>query len=177
MFRRGEGFGSWLTLMAVLVVALVLFGCDSSGDESGSSVTEPLESTGAAEPQPMGTAAEDEAMAADVQRYFARNAHTAPWFTDIESISVAAGVVTVETTLNVEEPSGRVAASQICSLIQGSDCVFHSWAHGSRRRGTPDCLPRSDRMTRFTIHPVDRGIAADDHRGAQTPAPESLPAY
>jgi len=119
MFRRGEGFGSWLTLMAVLVVALVLFGCDSSGDESGSSVTEPLESTGAAEPQPMGTAAEDEAMAADVQRYFARNAHTAPWFTDIESISVAAGVVTVETTLNVEEPSGRVAASQICSLIQG----------------------------------------------------------
>ena len=146
MFRRGQGFGSWLSLMAVLVVALVLFGCDSSGDESGSSVTKPLESTGAAEPQPMGTAAEDEAMAADVQRYFARNAHTAPWFTDIESISVAAGVVTVETTLNVEEPSGRVAASQICSLIQGSDVADFTPGHTVRGDGERQivCLARTE---------------------------------
>ena len=135
MFRRGQGFGSWLSLMAVLVVALVLFGCDSSGDESGSSVTKPLESTGAAESQPMVTAAEDEAMAADVQRYFARNAPTAAWFADIESISVAAGVVTVETTLNVEEPSGRVAASQICSLIQGSDVADFTPGHTVRGDG------------------------------------------
>jgi hypothetical protein len=135
MFRRGPWLRIVLSLMAVLVVALVLFGCGSSGDESGGSVTKPLESTGAAEPQPMGTAAEDEAMARDVQRYFARNARTAPWFTDIESISVAAGVVTVETTLNVEEPSGRVAASQICSLIQGSDVADFTPGHTVRGNG------------------------------------------
>jgi hypothetical protein len=134
MLRRGPWLRIVRSLIAVLILALVLLGCDSSGDESRGSVTKPLESTGA-EPQPVGTAAEDEAMAADVQRYFARNAHTAPWFTDIESISVAAGVVTVETTLNVEEPSGRVAASQICSLIQGSDVADFTPGHTVRGDG------------------------------------------
>ena len=68
-------------------------------------------------------------MAADVQRYFERNASPAPWYGDIESISVVDGVVTIDTALDLREPSSRAAANQICALIQGSDVADFTPGH------------------------------------------------
>jgi hypothetical protein len=68
-------------------------------------------------------------MAADVERYFERNASQAPWYGDLESISVVGGVITIDSTLNFSEPSGRAAADQICGLIQGSDVADFTPGH------------------------------------------------
>ena len=74
-------------------------------------------------------------MAADVERYFRRNARAAPWYGDVESISVVGGVITVETALDVFEPAGREAAAEICLLIQGSDVADFTPAHTVRGEG------------------------------------------
>jgi hypothetical protein len=39
------------------------------------------------------------------------------------------GVITIEASLNLGEPSGRAAADQICALIQGSDIADFTPAH------------------------------------------------
>jgi hypothetical protein len=68
-------------------------------------------------------------MAADVERYFERNATQAPWYWNIGSISVVDGLITIDTTLNLVESSGRAAADQICALIQGSDVADFTPGH------------------------------------------------
>ena len=86
-------------------------------------------------------------MAADVQRYFKRNAYAARWYADVESISVNAGVVTVGTALDLNRASGRQAAADICNLIQGSDVADFTPGHTVRGQGTRAvvCPPRTDR--------------------------------
>jgi len=120
----------WLALAVALALVLalaLLFGCEAV-DEGGVSSSRPGDST--VEVQP-----EDKAMAADVQRYFRRNATEAPWYEDIESISVVGGVITVDTVLDLGEPPGRTAAVQICSLIQGSDVADFTPGHTVRDEG------------------------------------------
>jgi hypothetical protein len=68
-------------------------------------------------------------MAADVERYFERNASPAPWYGAIESISVVDGVITVDTTLDLSAVAGREVADLICALIQGSDVADFTPGH------------------------------------------------
>ena len=85
-------------------------------------------------------------MAADVDRYFRRNASAAPWYSHLESISVELGVISVETALDLGQPSGRTAAAEICNLIQGSDVADFTPGHTVRGRGNQAvvCPPRND---------------------------------
>ncbi len=68
-------------------------------------------------------------MAVDVKRYFRRNAAPVPWYSEVELITVVGGVVTVDTTLDLDERQGRKAAAEICNLIQGSDVADFTPGH------------------------------------------------
>ena len=85
-------------------------------------------------------------MAADVQRYFKRNAYAAPWYADVESISVNGGVIVVDTALDLDQASGQKAAGEICNLIQGSDVADFTPGHTVRGQGSQAvvCAPRTD---------------------------------
>ena len=88
-----------------------------------------------------GSEPDDLAMATDVQRYFQRNASLAPWYSEIDSIGVEDGVIAVNTTLDLAEPSGRAAVDQICGLIQGSDVADFTPGHTVRGEGEPIVCP------------------------------------
>jgi hypothetical protein len=88
-----------------------------------------------------GSRPDDLAMATDVRRYFQRNASLAPWYSEIDSIGVEDGVITVNTTLDLAESSGRAAADEICGLIQGSDVADFTPGHTVRGEGEPIACP------------------------------------
>ena len=90
--------------------------------------------------------ADDEAMAADVARYFERNAKRAPWYGEIEAIRVEDGVIRIETRLEVAGADRR-AVTEICSLIQGSDVADFTPGHSVSGSGDTlvTCPPRRDR--------------------------------
>jgi hypothetical protein len=110
--------GVALALFALSTLAVVACG----GQEEATPTARPQT---ASEPP----SAADKAMAADVQRYFRRNAAPAPWYSEVELITVAGGVVTVDTTLNLDQRQGRKAAAEICNLIQGSDVADFTPGH------------------------------------------------
>jgi hypothetical protein len=107
--------------MSMLVLlGPVACGADSAAGDSAMEVV-----TGGGQP-------EDLAMATDVQRYFKRNARERPWFSEVESIVVEDGVITVNTTLDLGEPSGQAGAVEICAYIQGSDVADFTPGHTIR---------------------------------------------
>ena len=108
--------------MLSALCTLVLFGAVGCGGDSTAEDS-------VIEIATVGADSGDQAMATDVQRYFKRNASPAPWYGDIESISVVDGVITIDTALDLGEPSGRAAADQICALIQGSDVADFTPGH------------------------------------------------
>ena len=99
-------------------------------------------------------------MAAHVERYFERNASQAPWYEDIQSISVVGGVITIDTTLNLNAPPGSAAADQICGLIQGSDVADFTPGHTVRGEGDPMVCP--------CRRPVGSDYSLDDDLDADT---------
>jgi hypothetical protein len=106
-----------LALCTLVLLGAVACGGDSATGESTIEVAT------------VGAQPEDQTMAMDVQTYFERNAAGAPWYGDIESISVVDGVITIDTALDFSESSGREAADQICALIQGSDVADFTPGH------------------------------------------------
>lgn len=88
-----------------------------------------------------GSEPDDLAMATDVQRYFQHNASLAPWYTEIDSIGVEGGVITVNTRLDLAKSPGHAAADQICGLIQGSDVADFTPGHTVRGQGEPIVCP------------------------------------
>ena len=122
----------WFVLSALGLLALFCaVGC--GGDSTAADSTVEI-AIGGSEP-------DDLAMATDVQRYFQRNASIAPWYSEIESIGVEGGVITVNTRLDLAEPPGRAAADQICGLIQGSDVADFTPGHTVRGEGEPIVCP------------------------------------
>jgi hypothetical protein len=122
----------WFVLSALGLLALFCaVGC--GGDSTAADSTVEI-ATGGSEP-------DDLAMATDVQRYFQHNASLATWYNEIDSIGVEGGVITVNTTLDLAEPSGRTAADQICGLIQGSDVADFTPGHTVRGQGEPIVCP------------------------------------
>jgi hypothetical protein len=115
----------WLVSIALALLALSTLALVSCGEEKA---TPTNRSVPIAE-SPSGA---DKAMAVDVQRYFRRNAAAAPWYTEIELIAVTDGVVTIDTTLDLDEPQGRETADEICNLIQGSDVADFTPGHTVR---------------------------------------------
>jgi hypothetical protein len=115
----------WLVSIAPALLALSTPALVSCGEEKA---TPTNRSVPIAE-SPSGA---DKAMAVDVQRYFRRNAAAAPWYSEIELIAVTDGVVTIDTTLDLDEPQGRKAADEICNLIQGSDVADFTPGHTVR---------------------------------------------
>ena len=89
-------------------------------------------------PNAAPVSAQDESMARDVRRYFHRNAEQASWYSEIESITVADGVITITTSADLgevnadlSELTGRqfTVTDEICSLIQGSDVADFTPGH------------------------------------------------
>jgi hypothetical protein len=115
----------WLVSIAPALLALSTPALVSCGEEKA---TPTNRSVPIAE-SPSGA---DKEMAVDVQRYFRRNAAAAPWYSEIELIAVTDGVVTIDTTLDLDEPQGRKAADEICNLIQGSDVADFTPGHTVR---------------------------------------------
>ena len=113
---------AWATF-ALVLLALTTLGVGACDGEKGG---------WSAYPGADGPSVEDKRMAVQVRRYFRRNAAQAPWSDEIESITAAGGVVTVETTLDLDEPQGRKAAAEICDLIQGSDVADFTPGHTVR---------------------------------------------
>jgi hypothetical protein len=77
-------------------------------------------------------------MARDVQRYFRRNAEQTSWYPEIESITVAGGVITITTSADLGEVNAHLSevtgrqvtvTDEICSLIQGSDVADFTPGH------------------------------------------------
>jgi hypothetical protein len=52
----------------------------------------------ASSPNAAPVSAQDKSMARDVRRYFRRNAEQTSWYPEIESITVAGGVITITTS-------------------------------------------------------------------------------
>ena len=71
-------------------------------------------------PDTQGVASDDEAMAARIGEYFERNGSSASWYESIDTIRVDDGVITVETSLELDG-ADRQAGREICSMIHGSD--------------------------------------------------------
>ena len=114
-----------LWLVSLIVSMLVLFGAVACGRDSASD--EPATDGVAERGQP-----KDMAMAADIQRYFERNASGRPWYDEVDSIDVVDGVITIKTPLDLGEPSGRADAAEICDFIQGSDVADFTPGHTVR---------------------------------------------
>ena len=78
-----------------------------------------------------GETSSDETMARELRRYFRRNAGAARWYQALRTFEADDGVFTVHTTLR-RTRRGRVAAGQICNLIQGSDLADFTPGHTVR---------------------------------------------
>jgi hypothetical protein len=102
--------------MLVLVGTVACGGGSTSGESAIAVATE-------------GGQPEDVAMAADIRRYFKRNASGRPWYDEVESIGVVDGVITIDTTLDLGEPFGRANVAEICGFIQGSDVADFTPGH------------------------------------------------
>jgi hypothetical protein len=116
----------------VLSVAAAVVGCTL---EEGSAPPERQK----LRPVASGASAADEAMARRVVRYLHRNARDWPWYRRVEEVSVDGGVVTIETTIDLEEnPDAGLLA---CSFIQGSDVADFTPGHRieGRRDTAFDC--------------------------------------
>lgn len=107
-----------------------------------------------------GSQPEDLAMATDLQRYFKRNGSLAPWYSEIRSIRVEDGVIKVNTTLDLGEPSGRAYAAEICGYIQGADVADFTPGHTVRGEGEPMVCP--------CRRPVGSDYSLDDDLDADT---------
>jgi hypothetical protein len=85
----------------------------------------------ASRPNAAPVSAQDKSMARDVRRYVRRNAAQTSWYPEIESITVADGVITITTTADLSEITGRqvTVTDEICSLIQGSDVADFTPGH------------------------------------------------
>jgi hypothetical protein len=108
-------------------------------------------------------------MARDVRRYFRRNAAQTSWYSEIESITVAGGVITITTSADLSEPSGRqgtgrqvTVRDEICCLIQGS--AWPISRRGTRFSGATGIAPsaqreRANRRKRLTRAAEDATVA------------------
>lgn len=124
MLRRAPPWVSIaLALLTLITLALVAWFA-VRGEEEAPPTTRPQTAS--------GPSAADKGMAVRVQRYLRRNAIAAPWYGEIQLITVAAGVVTVDTTLDLDQPQGRKAAAEICAFIQGSDVADFTPGHTVR---------------------------------------------
>jgi hypothetical protein len=134
MLRRAPLWASFaLALLGLSTLAVVAWVVFREADEAATTRPE-MASGPQSGPTPQGASGTDKAMAVQVQRYFRRNAAPAPWYSEVELITVGSGVVTVETTLDLAGPQGREAATQICNLIQGSDIADFTPGHTVRGR-------------------------------------------
>lgn len=113
----------WLVSIALALLTLSTLALVSCGEEEAAPTNVPTAES------PSGA---DKAMAIDVQRYFRRNAASAPWYSEIELIAVTNGVVRIDTTLDLDEPEDRRTADEICNLIQGSDVADFTPGHTVR---------------------------------------------
>ena len=125
------------TLAVACAAALLAGGCTLDGDTTPPERQEPR-------PAASGTSPKDRAMAQRVVRYLDRNAKGWPWYRRVEQVSVENGVVTIETTVDLEqnEDAGPLA----CSFIQGSDEADFTPGHRIEgRNGTAfECPSRTD---------------------------------
>jgi hypothetical protein len=113
----------WLVSIALALLTLSTLALVSCGEENATPANRSIAES------PSGA---DKAMAIDVQRYFRRNAAAAPWYSEVELIAVTDGVVTIDTTLDLDEPQDRKTADEICNLIQGSDVADFTPGHTVR---------------------------------------------
>ena len=124
-FRHTAGITAYrlyvrLGSLAVACVAVLAAGCTLDGDETPPERQVPR-------PAAAGALPEDRAMAQRVVRYLDRNAQGWPWYRRVERVSVERGVVTIETTVDLDE--NEDAGQLACSFVQGSDVADFTPGH------------------------------------------------